>query len=99
MKLSPLDGDRWKDHNLGSDNPDMRKSRRDLYLERMFETHSEAWERVGLAVDVSQRAVRRARREAAVLLPLLVAVLVVFDNRQQFLGVRPNTPGDTVTRI
>jgi small conductance mechanosensitive channel len=77
----------------------MRKSRKDLHLERMFETRSEAWERVGLAVDVSQRAVRRARREAAVLLPLLIAVLVVFDHRRQFLGVRPNTPGDTVTRI
>ncbi len=77
----------------------MRKSRRDLHLERMFETRSEAWERVGLAVDVSQRAVRRARREAAVLLPLLIAVLVVFDNRKQLLGVSPNTPGDTVMRI
>jgi small conductance mechanosensitive channel len=65
----------------------------------MFDTRSEAWERVGLAVDVSQRAVRRARREAAVLLPLLIAVLVVFDNRKQLLGVSPNTPGDTVMRI
>ena len=40
------------------------KNRRDLHLERMFETRSEAWERVGLAVDVSQRAIRGARRRA-----------------------------------
>ena len=44
--------------------PRFKRSRdRDLHLERMFETRSEAWERVGLAVDVSQRAVRaRAAR-------------------------------------
>jgi small conductance mechanosensitive channel len=43
----------------------------------MFETRSEAWERVGLAVNVSQRAVRRAQRELLVLAPLLIAVLIV----------------------
>jgi len=40
------------------------KTRKDLHLERMFETRSEAWEKVGLAVNVSQRALRRAQREA-----------------------------------
>ena len=62
------------------------KDRKDLYLERMFETRSEAWERVGLAVSVSQRAVKRARREAAILVPLLIAVLVLYDHRTQILG-------------
>ena len=37
------------------------RSTRELHLERMFETRSEAWEKVGLAVNVSQRAVKRAR--------------------------------------
>jgi small conductance mechanosensitive channel len=59
---------------------------RDLHLERMFDTRSEAWERVGLAIDVSQKAIRRARREAAVFLPLLVGVLVLYHYRVDVLG-------------
>ena len=35
---------------------------RDLHLERMFETRSEAWERVGLALNSNQRTLRRARQ-------------------------------------
>ena len=57
----------------------------------MFETRSEAWERVGLAVDVSQRAVRRARRQAALLLPLLAGVLVVYSLRKQLFGAGSDT--------
>lgn len=52
----------------------------------MFETRSEAWERVGLAVNVSQKALRRAQRETAVLLPMLVGVLVVYGFRNRILG-------------
>jgi small conductance mechanosensitive channel len=63
----------------------LRKGR-DLHLERMFETRSEAWEKVGLAVNVSQRAVKRARREMLVLLPLLIGVLVLYDYRAKILG-------------
>jgi small conductance mechanosensitive channel len=59
---------------------------RDLHLERMFETRSEAWERVGLAVNVDQHAIRRARGEAAVLLPLLIGVLLLYHYRVQILG-------------
>jgi small conductance mechanosensitive channel len=62
------------------------KSRKDLHLERMFETRSEAWERVGLAVDVSQRAVRRSRRQLFVLGPLLIGVLVVHHYRAQIFN-------------
>ncbi|HEY2769782.1 MAG TPA: mechanosensitive ion channel family protein [Solirubrobacteraceae bacterium] len=65
----------------------------------MFETRSEAWERVGLAVDVSQRAVRRARREAVVLLPLLIAVLVVYDHRHGIFGIGPHSPWNTWIRL
>ncbi len=62
------------------------KTKKDLHLERMFETRSEAWERVGLAMNISQRAVRRARREMAVLLPLLIGVLVLYHYRTDLLG-------------
>ena len=41
------------------------KSRRDLHLERVFETRTEAWEKVGLAANVSDREVSQAQREAA----------------------------------
>jgi small conductance mechanosensitive channel len=66
--------------------PRQFKHRRDLNLDRMFETRSEAWERVGLSVDVSQRAVKRAQREAALLVPLVVALLVAYNNRKSILG-------------
>jgi small conductance mechanosensitive channel len=62
------------------------QNRPDLHLERMFETRSEAWEKVGLAVNVSQRAVRRAQREVAVLLPLLIGVLIAYSARNGILG-------------
>jgi len=71
------------------------KPRKDLHLERMLETHSDAWERVGLAVDVSQRAVRRARRQALVLVPLLVGILIAYAYRKQLFG----SAGDTPVRI
>ncbi|HEY3729457.1 MAG TPA: mechanosensitive ion channel family protein [Solirubrobacteraceae bacterium] len=66
--------------------PRQSKSRKDLYLERMFETRSEAWERVGLSVDVSERVVRRARREAAVIVLLIVGVLVAYSHRSDLIG-------------
>jgi small conductance mechanosensitive channel len=62
------------------------KSPRDLVPERMFETRSEAWEAVGLALESNERAVRRARRAAAVAFLLLVGVLVVYAMRHTLLG-------------
>jgi small-conductance mechanosensitive channel len=50
----------------------------------MFETHSDAWERVGLAVDVNQKSVQNARRRAVVEILLFVAVIVVFDNYESW---------------
>jgi small-conductance mechanosensitive channel len=64
-----------------------RLQNRDLHLERMFETRSEAWERVGLSDNVSKRDVRRARGWIAVLLPLLIAVLVVYFDRDAIFGL------------
>jgi small conductance mechanosensitive channel len=71
------------------------RKRKDLHLERMFETRSDAWQRVGLAADVSQRAVRRARRQALILLPLLAGILIVYAYRTQLFG----TAGDVPVRI
>jgi small conductance mechanosensitive channel len=65
------------------------KSQADLHLERMFETRSDAWEQAGLAVTVSQRTIKRAQRQAAVLLPLLIGVLVCYHFRDQLLPPHP----------
>lgn len=64
---------------------------KDFHLERMFETRSDAWERVGLAFDLTQQKARRARREAAVVIPLLAGVLVVFAERRQLFGLGPHS--------
>jgi small conductance mechanosensitive channel len=61
--------------------------RRDLSFDRMFETRSDAWERAGLSVGESNmKAVKRAQREAVVLVPLLIGVLVVYHDRVGILG-------------
>jgi small conductance mechanosensitive channel len=61
----------------------------------MFETRSHAWEAVGLARQVSQQAVRRARRQALALVPLIAGVIIAYANRQQLFGKSL----DTLVRI
>jgi small-conductance mechanosensitive channel len=73
------------------------KAQRDLHLERMFETRSEAWERVGLSVEISEGEVRRARGAIALLLPLVIGVLVVYAHRKGIFGLprTRQTPSET----
>jgi small-conductance mechanosensitive channel len=52
----------------------------------MFETRSQAWQEVGLLRQISPRVVKRARLEALVLIPLFVAVVVLYDSRVSLLG-------------
>ncbi len=47
---------------------------KDLNLDRMFETRSDAWERVGLSFEVNKREVKRAQGRALLLLILVIAV-------------------------
>jgi small conductance mechanosensitive channel len=68
------------------------RPRKDLHLDKVLEKHSDAWDRVGLAVDVSQRTVRRARRQAIVLGALLVGILVAYSYRKQLFGAALDTP-------
>jgi small conductance mechanosensitive channel len=63
-----------------------KRDLKELRLERMFETRSHEWEAAGLALEVSEHEVRRGRREAIVLLPLLVGVLVVWSHHVAWLG-------------
>lgn len=59
-------------------------SRPDFRLDQMFETHSDAWERVGLAVDVNKKGVQNARRRAVLEVALFIAVIVVFNNYEHW---------------
>jgi small conductance mechanosensitive channel len=57
----------------------------------MFETRSDAWERVGLEVEAGERAVKKARRQSLVLIPLFIAVIVLHDNYQHWFHVSQQT--------
>ena len=65
----------------------------------LFETHSHAWREVGLARQLSRRAVKRARIQAAVFVPLLAAILVVYGYRDDLFGSAYDRPVRIVTAI
>jgi small conductance mechanosensitive channel len=54
--------------------PRQFRPRKDLNLDRMFETRSDAWEKVGLSFEVNQKEVRRAQRQAVLWFVLLILV-------------------------
>lgn len=55
------------------------RKRRDIVLDRMFETRSEAWAAAGLQIEVNLQVARSAGRRLAVWVPLLVATVVARD--------------------
>lgn len=65
--------------------------------QRMFETRSHSWREAGLIRQINPRAVKRARVQALVLLPLFAGVIVAFDYRQQLFGV--DTPVRIITVV
>jgi small conductance mechanosensitive channel len=56
-------------------------------MRRMLDTQSHAWREVGLARQLSQRAVRRARLEVIVLLLLTAATVVLYIFREELFGL------------
>ena len=56
------------------------------HMRQFFTTHSHSWRDVGLARQLSRRAVKRARIQSLVLLPVLVGVLVVYGYRDRLFG-------------
>jgi small-conductance mechanosensitive channel len=52
----------------------------------MFKTRSHSWEEVGLSRQIGEQSARRARRQAAILLPALAGILVVYSYRQDIFG-------------
>jgi small conductance mechanosensitive channel len=62
-------------------------------MQRFFETRSHSWREVGLARQLSARAVKRARLQLFILIPLGVATYLAYKHRQALFGV------DTPARI
>jgi small conductance mechanosensitive channel len=68
-------------------------------VRRLFNTRSHSWREAGLARQLSRRAVKRARIQALVMVPLLVAILVVYDYRHELFGHDFDKPVQIVTTI
>src|SRR4051794_34664770 len=58
-------------------------TRRREQMRRAFETRSHAWADVGLARQLSRAAVKRARIETIVLIPMIVGILVAYSHRRE----------------
>jgi small conductance mechanosensitive channel len=56
-------------------------------MKRLMETRSHSWREAGLARQLSSRAVKRARIQTLVLLPMIASVLILYSNRERFFGV------------
>lgn len=56
-------------------------------MKRMLETRSHSWREAGLARQLSSRAVKRARIQTLLLLPMIAGVLVIYSYRQDIFGV------------
>src|SRR6266516_4872581 len=65
----------------------------------MFTTRSHAWREAGLARQLSRRAVKRARIQAIVMVPLLAGILVVYGYRDDIFGHESDTPVKLVTAV
>jgi small-conductance mechanosensitive channel len=59
----------------------------------MFETRSQAWDEAGLLPQVSPGAVRRARWEALLLVPIFIGVVVLYENRRSLLDLDAHGKG------
>jgi small conductance mechanosensitive channel len=61
-------------------------------VRQMFQTRSHSWREVGLARQLSRQAVKRARLQLAVLLPLMAGVLLLYAYRRDLFGSSWDTP-------
>jgi small conductance mechanosensitive channel len=68
-------------------------------MREMFRTRSHSWREVGLARQLSRRAVKRARIQALVLVPVLVGILVVYGYRDKLFGHQYETLVQAVTAV
>jgi small-conductance mechanosensitive channel len=59
---------------------------------RMFTTRGRSWREAGLAREISRRAVKRARIQSVVLLPVLAGLYLLFVYRETLFGRAFDTP-------
>ena len=77
--------------------PRADRARQPQHVRQFFATHSHSWRDAGLARQLSRRAVKRARIQLLVLLPLLAGVLVVYGYREQLFGPAWDEPVRIIT--
>jgi small conductance mechanosensitive channel len=83
---------------MGEPRPDHDHDGRER-VKQMFTTRSHSWREVGLARQLSRRAVKRARIQLAVLLPLLIGVLALYKYRGDVFGAAWDTPVRIATAL
>ena len=68
-------------------------------MKRLFDTQSHSWREAGLARQLSVRAVKRARIQAIVMVPLLIGILVGYGYRDELFGRAYETPVQIATTV
>jgi small conductance mechanosensitive channel len=68
-------------------------------MRQMFETRSHSWAEVGLARQLSRAAVKRARIETLLLVPLIAGVFVAYEYRENLFGRGLDTPVRAATVV
>ena len=68
-------------------------------MKRLMDTKSHNWREVGLARQLSARAVKRARIQFVVLFPALAATIVVYSHRRELFGAALDLPIRVATVI
>src|SRR3954454_22813213 len=63
-------------------------------VQKLFETRSHSWREAGLARQLSARAVKRARIQLLVLIPIGIATYILYKHRVELFGV--DTPARVV---
>jgi small-conductance mechanosensitive channel len=66
-------------------------------VQKLFETRSHSWREAGLARQLSARAVKRARIQLFVLVPLGIATYILYKQRERLFGV--DTPARVVAAV
>src|SRR6478752_2516656 len=68
-------------------------------MKKLFDTQSHSWREAGLARQLSVRAVKRARIQAIVTVPVLIGILVVYGYRDRLFGPEYETPVQIATTV
>ena len=68
-------------------------------MKKLFDTQSHSWREAGLARQLSVRAVKRARIQAIVMVPVLIGILVVYGYRDRLFGSAYETPVQIATTV